>query len=378
MEPVRTKRRVVLMVVFSLALGILPACTPREGDKPAADKKNGPASAAEEKKTDTPQKTLPEMPTAAESKESQSQTEGGGSEVLPQLAPAQGTEAKESDTEKADAEKSGSGDKTTLPMPKPTEEGKITPGGDASGVGAAVDPAGAMADEAPHEDEADEIPRDETPQETAKRLGPPLVEQPDKLLRLDKVDSIWLDKPGGRLVMVGEVCQRQAPLEMFVCLWHTKEHEAVLTTRVQAKAAHAGLLALGAKVGNAVQFMPKYIPASGTVIDIEVIWKDKNGKIQKKRGQEWVRNFSTKKPMQRDWVFAGSGFWTDESTGKRHYQADSGDFICVSNFSTAMLDLPVESTQRNDGLMFEALTENIPPLGTPVTIVLKPRLGVKE
>lgn len=372
MEPVRTKQRVVLMVVFALALGILPACTSREADKPATDTKNGPPGASAEKKSDTPPQTPPEVPTAAESAQGDTQTEGVASGILPKLTPAQGTDTKESD-----AEKSGSGNKTTLPSPKPprppklSDAGNISTGGDASSAGAAVDQAGAMVDEF----EDDEIPRDETPQETAQRLGPPLVEQPAKLLRLDEVDSIWLDKPGGRLIMVGEICQRQAPLEMFVCLWHTKEHEAVLTTRVPAKAAHAGLLALGAKVGNAVQFMPKYIPASGTVIDIEVIWKDKNGKMQKKRGQEWVRNFSTKKPMQREWVFAGSGFWTDESSGKKHYQADSGDFICVSNFSTAMLDLPVESTQRNDGLMFEALTESIPPLGTPVTIVLKPRLG---
>ena len=54
--------------------------------------------------------------------------------------------------------------------------------------------------------------------------------------------------------------------------------------------------------------------------------------------------------------------------------AESGDFICVSNFATAMLDIPVQSSQANDSLEFVAFTEHIPPLGTPVRMILKPKL----
>jgi hypothetical protein len=63
----------------------------------------------------------------------------------------------------------------------------------------------------------------------------------------------------------------------------------------------------------------------------------------------------------------------DESTGKRHYNADGGDFICVSNFPTATLDIPVESTQSDDDLLYEAFTERIPAAGTRVRLVLAPR-----
>ena len=76
-------------------------------------------------------------------------------------------------------------------------------------------------------------------------------------------------------------------------------------------------------------------------------------------------------------MFGGSGFWTDERTGERHYQAQSGDFICVSNFPSAMLDLPIPSTDKDGSLLFEAFTERIPPLGTPVTLILTPKLDKK-
>src|SRR5688572_18857985 len=108
------------------------------------------------------------------------------------------------------------------------------------------------------------------------------------------------------------------------------------------------------------------------------MWLDKEGKRQKVRAQEWIRELRTKKQMELPWVFAGSGFWLDEESGKQYYQAEAGDLICVSNFSTAMLDVPAESTNANAGLFFEAFTERIPPLGTPVRLVLTPVLPAKD
>jgi hypothetical protein len=49
--------------------------------------------------------------------------------------------------------------------------------------------------------------------------------------------------------------------------------------------------------------------------------------------------------------------------------------ICVSNFPSAVLDVPIQSTDSNAALLFAAYTERIPPIGTPVTIVLAPKLG---
>ena len=76
--------------------------------------------------------------------------------------------------------------------------------------------------------------------------------------------------------------------------------------------------------------------------------------------------------MKADWVFAGSGFYTDEDTGKKFYLAEDGDLICVANFAGATVDVSVESSSQGEGLLFEAFTERIPPKGTPVTLELIP------
>lgn len=205
-------------------------------------------------------------------------------------------------------------------------------------------------------------------------LGPPLVKEPEKLKRLDRTRPVWRDPANKRVVVMGQICQREAMLELFACLRNTKEHEAVVSVDVEAASVHAGLLAVGAKKGNPATWDPQYAPATGTEIEVTVVWKDEKGEIKTTRAQDWILDTQTKKAMTHPWVFAGSRFWEEEQTGKRYYQAEGGDFICVSNFPSAMLDLPIESSQANEALMFRAFTERIPPLGTPVTLLLAPKL----
>ncbi len=82
---------------------------------------------------------------------------------------------------------------------------------------------------------------------------------------------------------------------------------------------------------------------------------------------------SQPRAMNADWVFAGSLFVKDETEGKRVYLAESGDVICVANFPSAMIDVAMRSSaEGQENLMFEAWTERIPPVGTPVRIEITP------
>ncbi|MCA9188888.1 MAG: hypothetical protein KDA99_24860, partial [Planctomycetales bacterium] len=212
--------------------------------------------------------------------------------------------------------------------------------------------------------------------------APPAAQAPAApspgLVRLDESAEVWVDRQKHQVVVGGAVVFREGPLEMFACPKNTKEHESVVVVNAKAYLVHAALLAVGAKPGSPVSFQPKYKAAMGPIVKIEAMWKDKDGKEKRVNAQEWVRDVATKKAMKHDWVFAGSGFWKDPETGKSYYHAESGELICVSNFSTATLDLTVNSSQANSDLLFEAFTENIPELGTPVKLVLTPELEEKE
>lgn len=214
--------------------------------------------------------------------------------------------------------------------------------------------------------------------EAAQKKSPPAapkLPEPKGAQRLDPVYPIWLDMKEGAVLVDGQIALREGMLEMFACTRNTKEHESIVSANTKAKIVHAGLLRLGAESGHPVQFRPKYVPPSGTEIEVLVRWIDEKGKQREARAQDWIKDVKTGKPMTYPFVFAGSGFWTNPDTGAQHYQAEGGDFVCVSNFSTAMLDIPVQSSQSNDELEFQAFTEKIPPLGAPVRLVFKPKLA---
>lgn len=213
---------------------------------------------------------------------------------------------------------------------------------------------------------------------TAKVASEAGSEDNKELKRLFPKHDVFLDNKHKAVIVDGVVCLREGQLEMFACPKGTKEHESVLSLNCMAEQVHAALLAAGAKPGTPVSFNPKYKAATGQVIDIFVLWRDEKGEKHRVRAQEWVQHVKSMKELEYDWVFAGSGFWEDEETKEKHYQANSGDFICVSNFPTATLDLPVESSQANSSLMFNAFSDRIPAKGTKVRLVLIPRKSAGE
>jgi hypothetical protein len=210
------------------------------------------------------------------------------------------------------------------------------------------------------------------------RATPSSDEKKSELHRLDAKAPLWIDNARKRVVMVGKVCLREGQLEMFACPEGTKEHESVVSVPIEAFKVHAALLAIGAEVGKPVQYDPEYRPATGTEIDVALYWTDESGNRRSAWAQDWVQDSRTGKALAQPWVFAGSGFWLDERNRKQHYLANQGELICVSNFSSAMLDLPIESSDKAGQLMFNAYTERIPPLDTPVAIVLTPKFAKDE
>jgi hypothetical protein len=336
------KWSVSLMAVF-LLLAVVPACTEKPTPKPASSntEKKEVVSSGSLKKVDPPP-SLPEKSTN-EPKPEPKDIE----EVKPDI--------KESKDVKADEKAQSDIKQSETEEEKPMTDEEIIA--------------------------ANAARRKAALKEIIDKLGPPLVEDVDKLAKAHPLYPVWIDKNNKRIILEGVICQTNAPLEMFAVTSGTKEHEAIIAIPTEAYIVHAALTAIGAKAGKPAEFGPKptdYKPATGTEIEIAVKWKNEKGEIQTARAQEWLKNVKTGKDMQEAWVFGGSGFWKDEQTGIEYYKAEGGDFICVSNFPSAMLDLPIESSQLNDDLTFQANSERIPSRDTPVTLILTPKFSAES
>ena len=202
------------------------------------------------------------------------------------------------------------------------------------------------------------------------------IEQPPEAKGLvapfEKAD-VWVDLEEKKIVMAGRICQSAGFLEFFATLRGYQEHEAIVTIRTKSSFIHGLLLAIGVEPGRPVQYRPEFRAAEGPEINVTVYWTDKNGERQSAKAQDWIKNAETGKPMKHPFVFAGSRFVSMGEGEPEYYTADDGYLICVSNFPTAMLDLPIASTDANAALMFEAFEGRVPAVGTEIAVVLEPK-----
>jgi hypothetical protein len=215
-------------------------------------------------------------------------------------------------------------------------------------------------------------PPDPAPREPAK---------PVETKRVSVGKNVTLEIQGDRrrVLVDANICLREGVLELLLCRKFTKEHEAILAADADAREIHAALLAAGAKPGAPVRFEPKYQPATGSRIKVFLQY-DQKGKTVTVPAQLWVRHIRTGKDLEYDWVFAGSHLLRDPDDKDKPavYLANGGDVICVSNFETAMLDLPVQSSKETAELLYEAHTERIPELDTKVTVILQPEAAASK
>lgn len=187
--------------------------------------------------------------------------------------------------------------------------------------------------------------------------------------------NIYLEVQGDtrRVVIDAYVCLRMGQLEQLLTKKRTKEHEAILAADINAADLHKALILARAEPGSPVEFRPKWKAPTGTTIKVFLEYES-NGKTVRVPAQEWIRNGKTKKELEYDWVFAGSVLIPDpmDKTKPPFYGANDGDVICLANFDTALLDIPVSSPRDNAELYFEAITEKIPPQETKVRVILEP------
>jgi hypothetical protein len=207
-----------------------------------------------------------------------------------------------------------------------------------------------------------ELPRPD-PDQTWKKLG----------------DDLWFDPAKREAVILAKVVLRDGPLEHLLCLKGTKEHEAVLATAAEARAIHAALLLTKAEPGHPAKFVPKYEPPTGSKVRIRLQWTDEKKEKRTADARTWVKSLKTEKPVDIDWVFAGSLIVEDPRTKKPFYAAAEGDYFTVANFGSSILDLPFPSSSSDEERQFVAFTNHIAPLGTwvfmhmgPVAVDAKP------
>jgi hypothetical protein len=236
----------------------------------------------------------------------------------------------------------------------------------------------------------------------AEETTKPAVQEGNKLeeaLKKLKLPGVTINLKERCVDVASTVCLGEGALELVACTKDTKEHESVIMIEAVPKHVHTALLLIGAKPGNPAMRKPldkegtrwMDVPPAGGAVDVSVVYPDKDGKMVERpindfiiandEGPDGPANESSEAKPERfptsTFVFAGSILHKPED-GPPQYIADgTGSVISITTFGDELLCLPDFHGRENGSLMWQIDSTHLPPVGTKVTLRLRPKLQEK-
>jgi hypothetical protein len=163
---------------------------------------------------------------------------------------------------------------------------------------------------------------------------------------------------------------------LLACSPHWRVKVCFFTFPARPSHIHVALLMLGLEPGAPMRSWlegdeAKFTPPRGPKVAISIVY-EKDGKQVEVPAGDWVVNQKTHEPLRDStWIFAGSTM--GEVEGQKVYYADmNGTVISLVNFGDDLLSRDTAMTNNNDDATWGANTEAIPPVGTKVTLRLRP------
>lgn len=173
------------------------------------------------------------------------------------------------------------------------------------------------------------------------------------------------------------VALREGILEFITVEPQGREYESLLTLKAKPSALQFALLLIGCEPGHdpAAGMPPSWKPQfdKGSRLRIEVQWQA-NGATHRVPVEHWLRDRKTgQAPDRLEWVFNGS-FFNRDLDGNPIFQADSEE-AHISLWWNPAIPINVVGEfgipYQGPDLGFEVFTDRVPPVGTPVTLILR-------
>jgi hypothetical protein len=175
-----------------------------------------------------------------------------------------------------------------------------------------------------------------------------------------------------------KVLHQELPIEYLLVHETGKDHETILTTTISPLDLQVALLLANFSPGTTGLFakLPKTEPVpfaetrpalpGAHRVQIRAEWKT-DGKTQTSALSQWFQNSDLRTPPADldAWIFNGS------KIDERGFVAESeGSFIAVYADPNALFNSPATGNHRDD--LWISLPKNVPPEGTPVTLIISP------
>jgi len=222
----------------------------------------------------------------------------------------------------------------------------------------------------------------EPPADPQKQFAEKMAEAQSRLQKISATEytlgSIKIDAAKRELRFPCTLLHQEIPIEYLLVHETGKDHETILTTAVTPLDLQVALLLANYTPGSSGLFAR--LPAGEPLpfkeqdpktpgahrVQFTAEWEI-DGQKHSSPLSQWFQNSDLRKPPPDldAWIFNGS------KIDNRGFVAESeGSFIAVYADANALFNSPAAGNHRDD--IWISLPKNIPPEGTPVTLVISP------
>ena len=198
-----------------------------------------------------------------------------------------------------------------------------------------------------------------------------------------EVGTVRFDKNARTVTVPAKVNMVDGLVEYLCVTSKGSTHESVLVSEAGPQNVHVAMLLLGAKGAAPKEgsqtpgqidaaFLAKLPKLAGDRVMLSVRWKDADGKEQTAPVEKWVaqRVVEKNKPAKEKPMSEGPWLYNGSYLHEGRFVADmQGVYVSVNTFPSALINNPREGA-NNDKMWF-ANKAAIPPVGTPVDLLIK-------
>ncbi len=187
--------------------------------------------------------------------------------------------------------------------------------------------------------------------------------------------------PGNRTVELRAwTCVESGPVSLVACAPRTRERESLLVIEARPSEVHAALLLAGFAPGAPGHWEDgaprRFVAPAGDPVCVRVRYGRDTGEIVDEAIWAWIVGAHQEPFPQAPWVFGGSRETSDPAWmgGARVYEADrTGAVVGLLTFGDEVMSfsIPAGTEAQSVPSPWQARAETVPPMGTPVTLVLR-------
>lgn len=172
----------------------------------------------------------------------------------------------------------------------------------------------------------------------------------------------------------GQICLTNGILEFLAVEPQGREYESLLTLDCRPSALQFALLLIGCETGAVPREATAPTP-TGSRLDLTVEWTTA-GQTRREPVEQWLLDRRTgQSPTRLDWVFNGS-YFTTNFEGRPVFRADEEQaFIALWYQPAIPINLAGDygNPYRGDNQGLAVNPQTVPPLGTKVKLLFRPR-----